>query len=87
MSSISARHRKTLAAIFSDPVSGTIKWRDVEAMLVALGAEISEGSGSRIRFTLNRRMVLVHRPHPSPNTKRHTVRSIGEFLLEAGVHP
>jgi hypothetical protein len=84
MESISARHRKTLAVVFADPVSGTIKWRDIEAML---GAEVSEGSGSRVRFMLNGCMVMVHRPHPSPDTKRHTVRSIREFLSEAGAVP
>lgn len=49
---MNARHRKTLKAIFTDPVSGSIKWRDVEALLLALGAEMSEGSGSRVRFTI-----------------------------------
>ena len=37
---MNAKQRKTLQAIFSDPVSGSIKWRDVESMLLALGAEI-----------------------------------------------
>jgi len=30
------KHRQTLEAIFADPVSGSIKWRDVEALLIAL---------------------------------------------------
>jgi hypothetical protein len=41
-----AAHRQTLDKIFANPVSASIKWRDVEALLVALGAEVSEGSGS-----------------------------------------
>ncbi len=36
---------KTLAAIFADPVRSNIPWRDIEALLQALGAEISEGEG------------------------------------------
>ena len=36
------RHSATLEAIFSDPVSGSIRWRDIEAMFVALGADVIE---------------------------------------------
>jgi hypothetical protein len=31
--------------VFADPVSGSIKWREIETMLIALGAEMSVGSG------------------------------------------
>ena len=87
MKSISARHRKTLAAVFADPVSGTIKWRDVEAMLVALGAEISEGSGSRIRATLHGDSSVFHRPHPRPETDKGAVKALRRFLTNAGIKP
>jgi len=36
------KHQKTLELIFARPVSGYIKWPDIEALLVALGAKISE---------------------------------------------
>lgn len=39
---------KTLALIFSRPASGCIKWREIEALLVDLGAKVSEREGSRI---------------------------------------
>ncbi|RRI05837.1 type II toxin-antitoxin system HicA family toxin [Mesorhizobium tamadayense] len=76
-----AAHRQTLDKIFANPVSTSIKWRDVEALLVALGAQVSEGRGSRARFTLLR----VHRPHPSPDTKAYVVREIRTFLIDSGV--
>lgn len=82
-----AKHRRTLEAVFRDPVSGTIKWRDIEAMLIGLGAEISEGSGSRIRFSLRGRTLFVHRPHPSPDARRYVVRNVRQFLIEAGIGP
>ncbi|KAB2875067.1 MAG: type II toxin-antitoxin system HicA family toxin [Bauldia sp.] len=82
---MNARHRKTLKAIFTDPVSGSIKWRDVEALLLALGAEMSEGSGSRVRFTIAGQTLFLHRPHPSPDTKRWAIRGIREFLTNAGI--
>ena len=81
------KHRDTLNAIFADPVSGSIKWRDVEAMLIALGAEMSEGSGSRVRFTIDGQTLFLHRPHPQPDTKRWAVRAIREFLISVGKGP
>jgi len=41
------KHKKTLLAIFKVPVPSNIKWADIETLFVALGAEISEGRGSR----------------------------------------
>ena len=82
---MNAGHRKTLDAIFTDPVSGSIKWRDVEALLLALGAEMSEGSGSRVRFTIAGQTLFLHRPHPSPDTKRWAIRDIRTFLRNAGI--
>ncbi|RWM18832.1 type II toxin-antitoxin system HicA family toxin [Mesorhizobium sp.] len=78
-------HRQTLDKIFANPVSASIKWRDVEALLVALGARVSEGRGSRVRFTLNGTTLRVHRPHPSPDTKAYMIREIRTFLIESGV--
>jgi hypothetical protein len=36
------KHRKTLEALFSQPVSSTIRWKDIEALIISLG-ELSEG--------------------------------------------
>ena len=81
------KHKNTLQAIFADPVGGAIKWRDIEALLVSLGAEVSEGSGSRVRFTIKDRTLFIHRPHPSPDTKRWAVREVRKFLIELGMEP
>ena len=61
------RHRRTLNAIFVQPISGNIKWRDVEALLNTLGAVISERAGSRVAVLLKDQIAIFHRPHPSPN--------------------
>ncbi|MEX0902820.1 MAG: hypothetical protein WDZ76_08875 [Pseudohongiellaceae bacterium] len=42
------KHQKTLEAVFARPVSGNIQWRDVEALFVEPGAELSEREGSRV---------------------------------------
>ena len=64
------KHQKTLHAIFADPVRSNINWTDIEALLMALGAERDEGSGSRIRFALNGIRATFHRPHPGKRPTR-----------------
>jgi len=78
-------HRRTYEAIFRDPVASNISWNDIEALLLALGAELSEGRGSRVRIVLNGVRAVFHRPHPEKETDRGAVRSMRRFLQEAGV--
>ena len=56
-------------------------------MLIAAGAEISEGSGSRVRIALNGMRAVFHRPHPQKETDKGAVKSMRRFLSEAGVSP
>lgn len=81
------KHHRTLHAIFEDPVSANIAWRDIEAMLRAAGADISEGAGSRARVVLNGVRAVFHRPHPRKETDKGAVKSMRRFLIEAGVTP
>jgi hypothetical protein len=81
------KHRQTLEAVFDDPVRSNIPWRDIEAMLKAAGAEITEGKGSRVRLALNGVRAVFHRPHPQKETDKGAVRSMRRFLTEAGVTP
>jgi hypothetical protein len=81
------KHQKTLDLIFSRPVSANIKWADVEALLIDLGAEVSEREGSRIGVFLFGQIRVFHRPHPSPNTDKGAVSSIRKWLQENGVIP
>jgi hypothetical protein len=79
------KHDKTLQAIFADPVRAGIRWSDVESLLIHLGAEVSEGEGSRIRVALNGVRAVFHRPHPRKETDKGAVCSMRRFLAEAGV--
>ena len=81
------RHRATLQAVFEEPVQANIPWREVEAMLRAAGADISEGRGSRVRVSLNGVDAVFHRPHPRKETDKGAVRSLRRFLTQAGVVP
>jgi hypothetical protein len=79
------RHQRTLKAIFAQPISGNIKWRDVEALLISLGAVINERAGSRVAVLLNDRVAVFHRPHPGPNMDKGAVRDLRRFLENAGI--
>lgn len=84
---LSSRHRKTLAAVFEEPVRSNVAWSDVEALLKALGAEVGEGRGSRVRVYLGGVRAVFHRPHPRKETDKGALKSVRRFLREAGVEP
>lgn len=79
--------RKTLKAIFSKPVPGTLEWARIESLFTAAGARTIEGNGSRVRFELNGVVATFHRPHPSKEAKPYQVRDARSFLEQAGVSP
>ena len=81
------KHQKTIELIFGRPTSGNIKWRDIESLLVYLGAEVSERQGSRVGIRLFGERRVFHRPHPSPNTDKGAVTSIRKWLAENRVTP
>jgi hypothetical protein len=77
-------HQKTLKSIFTTPVPQQMEWRKIEALFIALGAEVIEGSGSRARFVLKGIIATFHRPHPQKEAKAYQVRDAREFLEKAG---
>ena len=81
------KHLRTLELVFSRPVSRSVKWRDIEAMFVALGAEVTEREGSRVGVKLSPDRRVFHRPHPSHDTDKAAVESIRKWLETNGVKP
>jgi hypothetical protein len=84
---MNASHRKTLVAVFNDPVSKTLEWRRIEALLVAVGCQLIEGNGSRVRFGKAGHIATFHRPHPAKEAKPYQVRDARQFLENLGVKP
>lgn len=80
-------HRKTLRDIFADPVRCDVRWDAVEALFVALGADVSQGRGSRVCVVLKGKTAVFHRPHPKPNTDKGALKAVRRFLTEAGIKP
>jgi hypothetical protein len=81
------KQRQALDRIFEKPERSDISWNDIEGLLKALGAEISEGRGSRVRVALEDVRAVFHRPHPQRVANKAAIRSVRRFLLEAGVKP
>lgn len=81
------KQRQTLDKIFEKPDRSDIPWMHIESLLIALGADISEGRGSRVRVAINDVRAVFHRPHPEKVTNKGAVKSVRRFLQEAGVKP
>lgn len=84
---MNSRQRKTLELIFKDPVSTNVPWKDIESLLRALGCEISEGNGARVRLALGGVRAVFHRPHPNPETDKGVLKSMRKVLTNAGHKP
>jgi hypothetical protein len=79
------KQKKTLDKIFENPVHSDVLWGDIESLLNALGAELSEGRGSRVNVLLNGVVAIFHRPHPERVTDKGALKSVRRFLVNAGV--
>jgi hypothetical protein len=84
---MNSKQEKTLAAIFANPVSGTIAWADIESLLKSCGAKVIEGKGSAVRFNCNGVIAYFHRPHPDKEAKRYQVKDARDFLEKIGEKP
>ena len=61
---MNSKQKKVYERIFKNPVQSDIEWAEIENLLKSLGANISEGNGSRVRIELNGERAVFHRPHP-----------------------
>jgi hypothetical protein len=77
--------KKTLAAIFESPTRSDVPWKDIEKLFIEIGADISEGKGSRVRVLLNDVRAVFHRPHPKRVTSKAALNSVKQFLINAGI--
>jgi len=84
---MSHKHDNLIRAIFHDPVSGNIQWREIESLLRHLGADVESLSGTRVRVKLNGHEGLLHRPHGSNTLGRQDVMHLREYLARARVTP
>jgi len=84
---VNNRHRKTLAALFANPVPKNLAWADLESLLRNIGCEVIEGDGSRVGFECETMRLDLHRPHPGKEAKPYQIKLVRDFLIAAGVAP
>ncbi|WP_293660292.1 type II toxin-antitoxin system HicA family toxin [Rhodoferax sp. OV413] len=84
---MNSKQRKTLEAIFLRPTLSTIVFSDIERLLLACGALLTEREGSRIKFSTDTQEWHAHRPHPGKEAKKYQVEGVREFLERIGVRP
>lgn len=81
------KHKRTLEAIFKQPVQSNVEWKDIESLMRNINTEITEGEGSRVRFALKGVRATFLRPHPKKETDKGALVSVRRFLENAGVKP
>lgn len=79
---MNAKQTKILQAIFIKPTPSNIAWKDLENLMLGLGAKIKEGKGSAGAFILHRKIFPFHRPHPQKEAKRYQIEDLRRFLTE-----
>ena len=82
---MSHKHEQLLRAIFHDPPSNNIHWREIESLLKHVDAEIENLPGARQRVKIKQFEAILHRPHHSNTLDRQGVKHLREFLGHAGI--
>ncbi|HMK65907.1 MAG TPA: type II toxin-antitoxin system HicA family toxin [Thermodesulfobacteriota bacterium] len=82
-----SKHQRILEDIFSAPTRGSIVFSEIEALIIALGGNIREGSGSRVVLELKGGRQYLHRPHPGKEAKKYQVEEVREWLIRLEVRP
>ncbi|WFP51941.1 type II toxin-antitoxin system HicA family toxin [Methylomonas sp. EFPC3] len=80
-----SHHLNLLRAIFQDPVSGNLHWRDIESLLRHLGASVQPSHGARFHVVLNNVEGFLHHPHHSGVCSKQEIKHIREYLSHAGI--
>ena len=62
-------------------------WSRIEALLIAVGCLVIEGSGSAVTFEKDGRRANFHRPHPRKEALNYRVKQVREYLQQLGMTP
>jgi hypothetical protein len=84
---VNSKNRKTFAAIFTKPTPVSIVFSEIESLVKALGGEVIEREGSRVKITLLTEQWHCHRPHPGKEAKRYQVEEARELFERVGMKP
>lgn len=84
---MSHKHVYLIRAIFQNPISGNIHWREIESLLHHLGASVEPIQGARFRVLLNGVEGILHHPHHSNVFAKQDIKKLRQYLASAGVTP
>ncbi len=84
---MNSKHAKTKAALFENPVRRDLRFTKVKVLLLALGAQILQREGSRVKITIDRFEVVIHAPHGTEPLKPYQVHALRKLLIDTGVKP
>jgi hypothetical protein len=84
---VNRKHRRTLSRIFAQPTPADIPWADITGLIVALGGELRQRSGSRVAFALAGCLAVIHSPQPERQTPQSRERAVRDLLEAAGIRP
>ncbi len=82
---MSNKHYHLLQAIYHEPPSANIHWREIESLFSHLGASVESAHGARFRVVLNRIELFVHQPQNHSTCPKQEIQQIREFQARAGV--
>ena len=82
---MNSKHTKTLTALYAKPIARSVKFSDIEALVIALGGEVRESDGSRVALLLHGGVKHAHRPHPGKEAKKYQIKEIKDWLTATGV--
>ena len=83
---MSKKHQKVLSSIFSDHLSSNIHWKEIESLLIHLGAEFREGSGASLAVILNGKEFILHRGHHNSTMPKKSLHELRKFLKLANIN-
>jgi hypothetical protein len=84
---MSHKHASLIRAIFQDPISSNIHWRQIESLLHHLGAKVEPIQGARFRVYLNGVEGVLHHPHRSNVCSKQDIKHLRQYLASARVTP
>ena len=76
---------KLWAKFMEVPPKKNLTWNELTSLMLALGFELLQGDGSRVKFYHAQKdmMINLHKPHPDNLLKTYLVKQIQENLKEA----
>ena len=81
---MNSKQKRNLAAIFDEPTRTNIVWSDIESLFIAIGAEVSKGSGSRVRIALNGGRAYFHPASSKPRNRSRCIAFCADVFEKRG---